>query len=176
MEFGAPSWIGIRLNLLSTVSVFPHARSHIRVGGIQANTEQRACGVMPPKFCLCNGSGCCRLCSYARNCRSCVNCAPGRHDRCLNLPGLTSHPSPSSLLSNLPTSSAQLEFTTLLNSSSPPARPAIRARKVLAPSNNSIKVAGASGIGKVASANADIDTSGAESSKHVTTRTDETSK
>ena len=41
----------------------------------------------PPKCCSCNSSGMCKSCSCCKNHTSCVDCGPGKHSRCLNLPG-----------------------------------------------------------------------------------------
>ena len=41
----------------------------------------------PPKCCSCNSSGMCKSCSCCKNHTSCVDCVPGKHGRCLNLPG-----------------------------------------------------------------------------------------
>ena len=41
----------------------------------------------PPKCCSCNSSGTCKNCSCCSKGRSCGDCVPGKHGRCVNRPG-----------------------------------------------------------------------------------------
>ena len=86
---------------------------------------------MPPKCCLCNGSGRCKFCSCVRNGRPCLNCAPGAHDRCLNIGLSNSCPADVGLSSAAP-SAAPLDLSEALASllhPLSPSKPVVYRRK-----------------------------------------------
>ena len=80
---------------------------------------------MPPKCCLYNNSGRWMSCSCARSGLLCVNCAPGTHDRCLNLGFSNSCPAVVGSCSAWSTPSASLALS-LVNNSSPSSKPVRR--------------------------------------------------
>ena len=100
---------------------------------------------MPPKCCLRNDSGRCKSCSCVRNGRPCLNCAPGAHDRCLNIGLSNSCPADVGLSSAAP-SAAPLHLSEALASllhPLSPSKPVVYRRKkgalkeMLASDNNS---------------------------------------
>ena len=59
----------------------------------------------PPKCCACNSSGTCRNCSCYRHGWTSTDCVPGKHGRCINLPGRNSTTTRRTSLSGLSSSS-----------------------------------------------------------------------